>query len=624
MLVEKYPVEMLREKLVQNWHPFPSVDERDGWAALPESIRSVYVERGEKALDFAWPSLTATSFLDHVRTGNRTRFQGERNQRRNALADLVMAECVEGEGRFLDQIANGIWITCEETYWGVPSHLRLQAAGKGLPDVTEPTVDLFAAETSALVAWASYLLGERLDEVSPLIRPRIEVEVTRRILTPLLERDDFGWMGLRDTGRRVNNWNPWINSNWLQSLLLIEKDRDLLVQGVAKSLLSLDQFIEPYPQDGGCDEGPGYWGRAAASLYDCLEILESATEGEINLYDLPLLKNMGSFIYKLHIGDNYFVNFADASTLVSPAASIIHRFGKRVGDDNMVAFGAWLAHDQNILEKGFGDSVARQLPALFAVNELLAAEGKQPLPRDAWFPDIEVMGARSEAGSANGFFVAAKGGTNNESHNHNDVGNFVVYNDGKPLLIDTGVEPYTAKNASPQRYDIWTMSTNYHNLPQINALPQEAGADFLANDVSYEATDDQVTYRLDIAKAYPEEAGAQSWVRTIAFERGKEIQLDDVYALSKADTLKLHLMTACDVEVGDGVLVLKEVPLADRRVSGKGKIHFDAGMFDVSTEEISLVDGERLHTIWGPRVVRITLNVKHPQNQGQWTLRITQ
>lgn len=502
----------------------------------------------------------------------------------------------------MDQIANGIWVTCEETYWGVPSHLGLQAAGKGLPDVTEPTVDLFAAETSALVSWASYLVGAKLDAVSPFIRPRIAVEVDQKILTPLLQRDDFHWMGLKGTGRRVNNWNPWINSNWLQSFLLIEKDRERLLQGVSKSMRSLDRFIEPYPEDGGCDEGPGYWGRAAASLFDCLEILELATSGAIQLFDLPLLKNMGSFIYKLHIGDRYFVNFADASTLVSPAASIIHRYGKRVGDKDMTAFGAWLAQDQKLGEQGFGDSVARQLPALFTVNDLLKSGGKPPLPRDAWFPDIEVMAARSEAGSSDGFFVAAKGGTNQESHNHNDVGNFVVYVDGKPLLIDTGVEPYTAKNASPQRYDIWTMSSDYHSVQQINGQTQHVGGEFVAKDVVYEATDEAVTYRLNIGATYPDDAGVESWIRTVEFSRGKDVRIEDAWELTKVDALALHLMTVCEVGVGSGLLELKEVPLADGRVSGSAKIHFEASAFDVSTEEISLVDGE-VYIVFGAPVL---------------------
>ncbi|MGA1196746.1 MAG: heparinase II/III domain-containing protein [Candidatus Latescibacterota bacterium] len=623
MLSERFSFEKLNDILVAEWHPFPTANERDKWEDLPQGIRSAYIARGEKALDFNWPSLTAISFLDHVRTGNRTRYQAARNDRRNALAHLVMAECVEGKGRFWDQIANGIWVTCEETYWGVPAHLRLQAAGKGLPDVTEPTVDLFAAETSALLSWTSYLLGSQMNTVSSLICPRIAVEVERRILTPLLQREDFGWMGLSKSARRVNNWNPWINSNWLQSALLIEKDRGRLVQSVAKSMRSLDQFIEPYPKDGGCDEGPGYWGRAAASLYDCLEILESATNSGIDLYDMPLLKNMGSFIYKLHIHEDYYVNFADAAPLVSPAASIIYRYGKRVGDQEMTAFGSWLAHKQQVAEEGFGDSVARQLPALFCVNDLLATKGKQPLPRDAWFPDIQVMATRSKAGFADGFFVAAKGGSNFESHNHNDVGNFVVFVDGKPLLIDTGVEPYTAKNASPQRYDIWTMSSDYHNVPQINGQSQQDGEVFVAKDVVYDANDNGVRYQLNIAKAYAAEAGVKSWMRTIGFERGKGVQIDDVYELTKADALTLHLMTASDVVVGKGVLDFKEVSLADGRVSGVGKIHFDADIFDVTTEEISLMDGEKLHKIWGSRVVRIVMQVKNLQKQGQWTLHLT-
>ena len=55
------------------------------------------------------------------------------------------------------------------------------------------------------------------------------------------------------------------------------------------------------------------------------------------------------------------------------------------------------------------------------------------------------MAARSSQGSERGFYVAAKGGHNAESHNHNDVGSFIVYADGYPALIDVGVEAYTAK-----------------------------------------------------------------------------------------------------------------------------------------------------------------------------------
>ena len=68
-------------------------------------------------------------------------------------------------GKYLDQIANGIWLICEESFWGVPAHLYIQKADLGLPDPRDPIVDLFAAQTAALVATAVYLLGDTLDKV---------------------------------------------------------------------------------------------------------------------------------------------------------------------------------------------------------------------------------------------------------------------------------------------------------------------------------------------------------------------------------------------------------------------------------------------------------------------------
>ena len=36
--------------------------------------------------------------------------------------------------------------------------------------------------------------------------------------------------------------------------------------------------------------------------------------------------------------------------------------------------------------------------------------------------------------------LAVKGGSNDDSHNHNDVGSVILYRNEKPLLIDLGVE----------------------------------------------------------------------------------------------------------------------------------------------------------------------------------------
>ena len=625
MLVHTCPPDQLRSVLLNRgaWRPFAAASEREAWEALPGSVRQAHIGRGEDKLDYAWPSLPATLFLDYARTGTRRRYERSVFERRNALADLVMAECMEGKGRFLDAIANGIWATCEETYWGIPAHVGVQKAGTGLPDVDEPTVDLFAAESASLLAWTAYLLRPELDEVSPLIRPRIEGEAQRRILTPCLERDDFWWMGFAE--RRVNNWNPWINSNWLATLLLLEDDEERRVQTVAKIMRSLDQFIDPYPADGGCDEGPSYWGRAGASLFDCLELLHSATAGAVNVFGEPLIQDMGRFIYRVQISDRYFVNFADAPALVSPSACLVFRYGRWIGDKGMMALGAYVAQQQDLLHGGLRDSLARQLPGLFALGDLQEQEPAQPLPRDVWLPAIQVMTARDREGSDQGLYTAAKGGHNAESHNHNDIGTFVLYVDGRPVIVDAGVETYTAKTFSSQRYELWTMQSAYHSLPTIGGVMQAEGGGFAARDVAYECEEGGATLGLELAGAYPAEAGITSWRRTISLHRARELVVEDAYELEReSGEIALSLLTPCAVSLpdsGEGPIVLATSPLPDGRESGSATLIWE-GDLSPTVEEVPLTDGN-LQRVWGQQLWRIVLRAEKPARSAVWSLHFT-
>ena len=220
---------------VGQWHPYPTISEPAKWQVIPEGMRADIIGKAEKSLGEKWAPLPATVFLEFVRDGNRSNYEKLGFSRRQHLATLVLAETLEDQGRFLDDIANGLWAICEESFWGVPAHVSAQKKGAGLPDVTEPVVDLFAAETASLLAWSLYLLEDRLDKVSSMIRERVIVETQRRILTPTSERTDFGWMGF-DPARKLNNWTPWICSNWLATALILEQDETRRQQIVPKIL----------------------------------------------------------------------------------------------------------------------------------------------------------------------------------------------------------------------------------------------------------------------------------------------------------------------------------------------------------------------------------------------------
>jgi hypothetical protein len=610
----------------EEWKPYPDAQGRAAWDGLPENTRLSLSAAAEEAAIAPWPHVPASIYREYAVDGNRTHYEDLHFARRKILAALVLGECSEGQGRWLPAILDAIWSICEESSWCLPAHIGVQRAGSGLPDTREPTLDLFAAETGALLAWTLYLLKQPLAEISPLIAERITREVDQRVLTPALERDDYGWMGFKI--RPVNNWNPWINSNWLASALLLEQDGDRRLKAVSKILRSLDMFLVDYPEDGGCDEGPNYWGRAGASLFDCLDLLHNASAGKLNAFSHELVGNMARYIYRAHIGGDYYLNFADASAVVQPEAVLVYRFGKQIRDDAMQSFGAWLAHREHLFETFQPDrpiqrtsSLGRELPALFSLGDLRVVKAGVPLLRDTWLPGIQVFTARDEAGSEKGFYLAAKGGHNDESHNHNDIGQFVIYTDGQPLIIDAGVETYTRKTFSPQRYEIWTMQSAYHSLPLINDIQQAEGREYKAGWVRYEQGEGQVGFELEIAPAYPPEAMLQSWVRKLTFTRGKDIQVSDRYVLDKTPgSLSLSLMTASRVDLSNpGIIRFEPADLPGGRRAGSGLLHYDAERFAVELQRVPISD-ERMAPVWGSQVQRIVLKDRKPAASGSWLL----
>lgn len=597
------------------FHPLPAASERDRWESLPEDARTALVKKGESQLNTPWEVLPATLFLEFSRNGNRSHYENAYFRRRHKLQDLVIAECIEAKGRFLDEIVNGVWLTCEETFWGLPAHLGMQKRGVGLPDVMEPIVDLFAAETSALLAWTHYELGDMLGRPSPLVPERIRLEIERRVLTPCLTRDDFWWMGF--SGRPVNNWDPWICSNWLTSALLIEPDEVRRQKAVVKILHCLDNLLNGYADDGGCDEGPSYWGRNGGSLFDCLDLLHGATNGACDGFSFPLVHQIGLYICRAHIYDERYTNFGDAPGRLYTDGDLVYRFGERLDEPLMMKHGAFAAFERDPSDIPGEGSIGRQLPALFNLATLRKAPRSQALMRDVWLPGIQVMAARCHDGSAAGFYLAAEAGNNGESHNHNDIGNFLVYSDGQPAIIDVGVGTYTKKTFSSHRYDIWTMQSAYHNCPTINGVMQSAGRQFAASDVRYSATDQIAEFHLNLAAAYPADAHVRRWNRMLRLDRTKnQIEILDEYTLQQpAETITLSLMTPCSVKVGSPGELSLVMP------TGKSvRIHYAAHILTPAVEEIRLKD-THLRRSWGDRLFRILLRANTPPQKASWTTR---
>ena len=543
------------------------------------------------------------------------RYQSRYYERRTALADLALAECVEGDGRFLDDAVNGIWAICEESTWCVPAHGRSEGM---LSDPRRPWIDLFGAETGALLAWVGYLLGPVLEREFPEVPERIRHEVRRRPLQPYQCDDDWHWLRGREEGRGPNNWNPWIHSNLLVAALLVEDDVELRASLVARMVRGLDAFWEGYSDDGGCDEGASYWWRAAGSLLDCMEVLRSASGGQLDGFGLPRLREMTRFFHHMHVHADWYVNFGDAPARLRHSGEPLHRFGARLHDPEIqqhaismraIETGAEREHD-----------LTRRLAALFD-GEYWEAPAPKAAPhvRDSWYEGIQVLTSRQRGGESRGLFLAAKGGDNGASHNHNDVGGFIVAVDGFPVLIDVGPETYTARTFGSDRYRIWPMRSAFHSVPLIDGQEQAPGSEHGARSVRCEIGDDAGRLAMDIAPAYPQAAGVRRWNRRLSLERAGEgtVLVEDDYELERAPRqLALHLMSwPAPEQMGPGRL---RYPSRWRSLD----VEYDPSLLSVRTERIELKD-PRLTSVWRDAVHRTVLQVLEPAATGRLRLRMT-
>lgn len=605
LLQQSATIEQVKSALIlhQQWVPYPDYNDRAGWEKmLGETNRELLIQNGERALTHEWKVVKLTDYLEYERSGNRRIMETPLGSNVTAITHLLLAELAEGKGRFTDQLMNGIFAACEMTSWVLSAHLVLQHSKRSLPDHNDRVIDLMSGDMGSLLAWSYYFFHREFENINPVISRRLRKELQERILDTYMEEDRFWWMAFNlKPGEMVNNWNPWCNFNVLQCFLLLENDPDKLAEAVHRTMRSIDEFINYTHEDGGCEEGPSYWGHAAGKMYDYLQILSDGTGGKVSLFNHPMIRNMGEYIVRSYVGDGWVVNFADASARGGGDAALIYRYGKAVNSELMIQQAGYLNNNKLSVSR----DLYRSLQNLYYADELNQISGTQQKPPYSWYPQTEFCYMNNDAG----FFLAAKGGYNNESHNHNDLGTFSLYLNATPIFIDAGVGTYTRQTFSSERYSLWTMQSDYHNLPGINGMPQSYGAEYRARDTSFNPK--KRLFSTDIANAYPAAAGVKKWLRSYTLA-DDQLLITDNFSLNEAITPnQINFLTWGEVDItGKGRI----------RINVRGEqalLTYDNNIFEVAIETIPLND-PRLSNVWGDEIYRITLTAKKKSNSGKY------
>ena len=488
---------------------YPPAEDRTCWDGIPEKMRMEIRKLAAEYREAAYPMRSASGFMAFVRDGSRQADEKPYFTRRRKLCAAVLHACAFPEEADTDAVIDGIWCICEESSWVISAHNvnpipgAPAAAEFPLPDVRKPYIDLFSAQTGMILSLTSSLLGKQLDRVSPVIRKRITEEIRRRILRPFMTTDDFWWMGFRR--KDLNNWTPWILSNVMVCAALAPMPAGRLAALLTRACGMLDRYLDVIPPDGGCDEGTGYWNMAGGALLDCLELLEKMTGGKMSFRENEKIRNILRFPLKTSLGNGWFANFADCDARPFISGERMETAGRMLKDPELTALGTRM--------RGTVADQLNDVPHLTRALDLIfhepaeASRCAELKAEDIYLPDLQVRTLRRGK-----WTLACKGGHNGENHNHNDVGSFILFQEGEPAVVDAGNMTYTAKTFSAERYTLWNVRADWHNLPMADGCCQQPGREYAAREVK--CTPDGM--ELNLEGAYPQEAGILRLKRAFA------------------------------------------------------------------------------------------------------------
>lgn len=491
---------------------------------------------------------------------------------------------------------DGIWLLCEESGWQLPAHNSYVRGGPraALPDTAAPVIDLFAAETGAQLAVLAALLGPALDAVSPEIVRRIDREIAARIVAPYLTKH-FWWMGRGD--EPMNNWTAWCTQNVLLAVFTRPTDQPTRQAVARRAAASLDAFLKDYGDDGACAEGALYYRHAGLCLFNALRVLDTVAPGAFApLWAEPKLRNIAEYILNVHVAEDRYVNFSDCSAVVERCGAREFLFARAVGSDALADFAARDWAEDPASDRPDEVNLFYRLQNAFAAKAMAVRAAAAPAvrPADIFYPSIGLLVARDER-----FVLAVKAGDNGGSHNHNDVGSLTLYKNGAPFLIDVGVETYTARTFSARRYEIWTMQSAFHNLPTFGGVMQRDGAAFAARDVETWIGDHETGIRMEIAGAWPAEAGLRGYRRSVRLLKGRGVLVEDLHDGDRPAELSLMFAAAPRIEA-DAILL-----------DGLGRIDL-TGAGTPRVEAIA-VDDARLRLSWPERIYRVLVPLAGPR-----------
>lgn len=502
-----------------------------------------------RALDEArepMPVLTDALYAEYHITGTRRGFElpyFERRRRIGRAALALLAASPENRPGLLASFLAKLEDLFSEESWSVPAHVS-PASGK------DPMcIDLFSAETA-------FAMAEFLTVFPAVIPGSLQQKIRKRLRACFFEN----YLGRADTYHwtsGTSNWNAVCHQGVLGAALAAEEDLELVADVLHFAIPRLGRFLQGFAEDGGCTEGPGYWVYGFGWFCSLNEQMEKQTGNRLSLFEgNDLIRRIARYAPAVSLANGRSVNFADGAS--GPLAPwLLQYLGVRLGEADCLQ---QASENFDLLEPRLGSAhiLDGQRSDFFHWRRTFThvpapdLSSTRPAKPDHFLPNLGVWVVRGKDRAGRLWELAAKAGHNEEHHNHNDIGSFILNVGGQPLVTEIGAPLYVkAFFKRETRYEFLAARSLGHSLPVVNGQEQECGVEYKGTISQAETNRGTVVFEADLAGAYPAAAKCRRLVRrlTLSKERGELVWEDDI-TCAEAVAVESALIThSTDVEI---------------------------------------------------------------------------
>ncbi|WP_370831779.1 heparinase II/III family protein [Clostridium sp.] len=502
----------------------------------------------ESILDGDVPQISYSSYLKFFESGIRKDFEEEYFKKRKQLTALALYLQWSNSQKALDYFKELLWSISNEFSWCLGAHLHFDDSG--FIGESNKIIDLFSAETAQTLSEIIIIHKDKLDK---MLINHIKKQIKERVLNPFIN-EKWEWE------EATHNWSAvCAGCIGITALILENGERqDEIIRRVEKSL---EYYLSGFNNDGVSLEGIGYW-TYGLGYYIYYKTLKNEDIEDNHIEKILAISN---FPQAVQISEEVFVPFSDVPpNMALPSGLISYLYQKY--KINLPIVSQITSFDFDHCYRWA--HISRNL--WWTSNEIFnnnLKDGINLFNESQWFTlrDKDV-------------FFSIKGGSNNEPHNHNDLGSFVLAVNGNVILTDLGAGPYTAGYFGKERYTYDHTRSYYHSVPLINGVEQSKTNEN-CNFGLEDCDKDNINLIIDITNAYSK-ASIESYKRKVkySYENRELIINDTVNSLYKL-TVNEGLISYIKPSVIEEGLILWNIK--DNEI----RLKFDSNNLELKIEE---------------------------------------